>query len=124
MDTFSAFASLFSWNFLLFSLGIFVMTYIVRTIFEYSFKKFTASSFWTAICLALMPPVFGGLTGLFAKSYAYPGELHSTFERVIFGAVAGLLSGWIYKIAKDLVKSRIKTLEENNNSNSPDDLNK
>ena len=122
----SSFDLLFSWNFLLFSLGIFVMTYVVRSTVEYFFKTFVAGAFWNALCLAVMPPLFGAITGLLAKSYAYPGELNSTFDRVMFGAVAGLLSTWVYKVAKDLLKSRIQSLENDvsNPTTTPSDLNK
>lgn len=102
----SAFNALFSWQFLLFSLSMFVVTWVIRTISEYFFSV-SSKMLWEKLLLPLMPIVLGVLVAGIAKKYPYPDGLNSLSARLMFGCVAGMLSGLVYQVVKGVLKSKI-----------------
>lgn len=106
---FDALTQLFSWQFILFSLGVFVATWIVRTIVEYALPVATKGKFWQELCLPLTPPISGAIMAFFATKYAYPDGLTSLSGRLLFGSVAGMFSGFIYRVIKGLLKDKIQS---------------
>jgi hypothetical protein len=119
----SALNSLLSWQFILFSLGVFVATWVIRTIVEYFIPKAANNNFWESLCLPLFPVIFGTLMAYFATKYAYPDGLTSLSGRLLFGSVAGLFSSSIYKITKGMLKDKIQSLLNQNNSSQSIDQN-
>ena len=105
MDT--GLSALFSWQFLLFSLGIAVLVWFIRTILEYYLPSLMSSKFYNDLVLPLSPTLLGGIVALFATKYAYPDGLSSTIGRLFFGLVAGTLSSTVYRVVKAMAKQRI-----------------
>lgn len=109
----NALQSLFSWQFLLFSLGIFVPVWVIRTIVEYFYPNAVGSKLWEKLILPLMPIGVGAIISYFATSYPYPDNLVSVSARLMVGSVAGLLSGLIYQVVKGMLKNTIQTYISN-----------
>jgi hypothetical protein len=109
----SGISELLSWQFLLFALGIFVPVWIIRKITEYFIPSASGNKLWEKLILPLMPIVVGSIVSYFATAYAYPLGLTSTSGRLMFGSVAGLLSGLIYQVINGMLKSTIQTYISN-----------
>lgn len=101
-------ALLFSWQFILFGLGVSVIMWFLRTILEYIYPTIDKIKFWSELCVPLLPPTIGGVMSYFATKYAYPDGITSLSGRILFGSVAGLLSGLIFQVAKGMLKDKIQ----------------
>jgi hypothetical protein len=114
----SVFLAIFSWQFLLFCLGIAGVTFVIRKLVEYfvldnpKMPGNKASKLWRELLLPIGPVVGGALLGLVAAKYPYPEGINSISGRVIFGLVAGLLSGLVYRVMTGMLK---KTTEAASN---------
>lgn len=106
----NALNALISWQFLLFCLGTFTITFIIRKIVEFYVKSSLTSPFWNELFIPIMPPILGALVGLCATKYTYPDGLNNLSGRLFFGMVAGLLSGLVYKVVKGTLKAKLATL--------------
>ena len=103
-----------SWQFIFFCLGLAGIGFVFRRLVEYFIldnPKIPASrqsTIWRAFILPVTPVILGGLAGYFAKNYPYPeGLAESQYGRVSFGLVAGLLSGLVYRVIKELLRSKM-----------------
>ena len=111
MDT--VFQALISFQFVLFCLGVAAVTFVLRKGIEFfvldnpKMPGTRASKFWNDFVLPVFPVVFGCLVGVFAKQYPYPENLTSTSGHVVFGLVAGLFSGLIYRVVKAFLASKL-----------------
>lgn len=120
MDT--GLEALLSWQFLLFCLGIAAITFVIRKIFEFAvldnpkMPGNKASRLWTELLLPVGPVFTGAIIAFFAKQYPYPSGIVSASGRILFGLVAGLLSGLIYRVIRGMLKSKIQVVS----SDSPD----
>ena len=103
----NALTQLLSWNFLLFSLCVVVITYILRTVLEYKADKLKNINLWNKLVLPLMPIFSGVLLAALVKEYPYPESIKSLSGRLMFGSVAGLLSGLLWRLVKALINSKI-----------------
>lgn len=122
----AVFYALFSWQFLLFCLGIAAVTFVIRKLVEYfvldnsKLPGNKASKLWRELLLPIGPVVGGALLGLVAAKYPYPEGIDSVSGRVIFGLVAGLLSGLVYRVLTGMLKktaqSAANTLSGDSNS--------
>lgn len=115
----NALSALLSWQFLLFALGMFAITWFIRTVVEYIFPKIIGATLWEKLVLPAMPSIFGGIIAYFAKAYPYPDGLVSTSARLMFGCVAGMFSGLVYQVVKGMLKDRIQAYISNAGSNVP-----
>jgi hypothetical protein len=106
-------AAVFSWNLLLFALGVFVMTWVIRTVVEYFIPKAVDAKLWQKLVLPLLPVVLGTAIGFFAKMYPYPDGLTTLVARLMFGGVGGMFSGLVFQIAKGMLKDRIQAFVGN-----------
>jgi len=104
----SGISALFSWQFILFALGVSVVMWFLRTILEYIFPNIDKIKFWSELCLPLLPPTIGATVSYFATKYAYPDGLNSLSGRLLFGSVAGLLSGLIFRVVRGMLKDKIQ----------------
>ena len=95
-------------NFVMFSLGIMAIMSIFRTFIEYFIPLAKVSKVWNGLILITAPVIIGGLFGWLIK--AYPYGVQGTATHIMFGAVAGMLSGIIFKVIKDLLGSRISQI--------------
>lgn len=116
MDT--VLQALFSWQFVLFCLATAAVTFVVRKVIEFILDQpqvpaSKSSKFWTDLFLPIFPVVGAPLGAWLASSYPFPEGMNSSSSRVIFGLVAGLLSGLVYRIAKSFLFSKITGLNEN-----------
>lgn len=105
-----------SWQFVLFSLGIAGLTYIVRTCVEFLLSKpwFPAektSKIWNELLLPIGPVLTGAFLGLLLKQYPFPEGIVSDSARAFFGLVAGLFSGLAYKIIKGMLNKKAEEVE-------------
>lgn len=98
---------LISWQFLLFSIGVFAIIFVFRTLLETSFPSLNTNRIWQKAVLPISPFIVGCIIALIAKNYAYPDNLSSELERFFFGLIAGMFSGISYQIVKGLLKKEI-----------------
>ncbi|MCZ2224563.1 MAG: hypothetical protein LC122_13140 [Chitinophagales bacterium] len=105
-------AILFSWQFVLLCLGISAVVYIIRLVVEYLLQTFhkKESKLWVAVILPALPIFVGLFFGLKINSYPYPEGVSTLGAHSIFGLVAGLLSGLVYKIVKELISSKSQNM--------------
>lgn len=106
MDT--ALQAIFSWNFLLFSLTIFTIIWIIRSILEYFAPKLTTNMLWSNLILPIAPVFVGAITAYEATQYPFPDGLTSISARLMFGTVSGMFSGLVYQVAKGMLKNTIQ----------------
>ena len=120
----AVFYALFSWQFLLFCLGIAAVTFVIRKIVEYfildnpNLPGNRASKLWRELLLPIGPVVGGALLGLIASKYPFPEGINSASGRVIFGLVAGLLSGLVYRVLTGMLKNTVQSASNALNSNT------
>lgn len=110
-------AVLLSWQFVLFGLAIATVMYILRTVLEYVFtltkKSLANSQLWNDLLLPLLPVIIGAASSYFLKVFPYPGftpgpgGIIPVGDRIIFGLVAGLLSGLMYRVIKSLLYQKM-----------------
>jgi hypothetical protein len=114
MDT--GLEALLSWQFLLFCLSIAAITFVIRKIFEFvvldnpKMPGNRTSRLWTELLLPIGPVFTGAAVAFFAKQYPYPSGISSASGRILFGLVAGLLSGLIYRVIRGMLKSKIQVV--------------
>lgn len=78
-------------------LGVYVTTEAVRRVIELVWKNAKQTRFYTEILLPLGPIGNGALIALCAKQFPWPEALgHSLSAKVMYGAICGLFSGWMY----------------------------
>jgi hypothetical protein len=104
-----------SWQFILFGTAIAAVVFVFRKMVEFFLNlKVTPGTWpWKAWRELVLPvvPVFIGVTGsLLFTNFPYPEGLASGGGRAIFGLVAGLLSGLIYRVIKGMLLSKVKEL--------------
>lgn len=91
---FSIFAS---WQTALLCLGIYVITYAIRLSVETSWKEASKSIVWNELVLHLSPIFVGALLALLAENFPWPELLKESLSgRMIYGAVCGMASGFVY----------------------------
>lgn len=104
----NALNALFSWQFLLFALGIAGLIWLLRTVVEYFVANVSTNKLWNKLILPIAPPLFGAAVGFAAKMYPFPGGLTSLSARLMFGLVAGMFSGLSYQVVNGMLKERIQ----------------
>lgn len=110
-------AVLLSWQFVLFGLAIATVMYVLRIVVEYGAtlvkKSLANSQLWNDLLLPILPVIIGALASYVLKVFPYPGfpagpgGVIPTGDRLIFGLVAGLLSGLMYRVIKSLLYQKI-----------------
>lgn len=115
-------AVLLSWQFVLFGLAIATVMYVLRIVVEYVAtlvkKSLANSQLWNDLLLPILPVIIGALSSYFFKVFPYPGfppgpgGVIPTGDRIIFGLVAGLLSGLMYRVIKSLLYQKIAGLAQ------------
>lgn len=105
----NALNALLSWQFILFSLGIFAIVWTLRTVVEFAIPKVIGKTWWEKLFLPLFPLALGLVIAKFAVHYAYPDGLSTFSGRELFGLVAGMFSGLIYQVVKGMLKNKIQS---------------
>lgn len=106
--------TLLSWQFILFSLSISAVVFVVKTVAEYLMSTYAVlakeSAVWNKLILPILPIVWGGLLGFIFRRFPYPDALTHAGDRIMFGLVSGLLSTFIYSVVKGLLGQKIGTI--------------
>lgn len=86
-----------NWQTVVFALGIYLITYVVRSVVEYAWKNWRQNRLYTDLGLHTFPIVVGGLVALFAKKFPWPMPISdSASARIFYGAILGMFCGVIY----------------------------
>lgn len=96
-----------SWQFVMFSLVIAAIMYVIRTILEFFIPKLMNFKIWNSLLLMLLPIFIGASLGDWWKMYPYAIGLTTTSEHIAYGAVAGLLSTVLFKVIKELLINKV-----------------
>ena len=111
---------LLSWQFIVFGLAVAALIFVIRQSVEYTIsnwlkpsKKSKILKVWHDLILPILPVILGAISGFLFKTYPYPQGLSTTGGRVIFGLVAGLMSGLLYRVIKSLLFQKV-TVEPDN----------
>lgn len=105
----SIFETLLSWSFLFFCLLLATVVEVTRRFVEYFEKDMKDLKLWNNLILPVAPVFLGGIVAGLIKMYPYPAEIHSTTARIVFGLVAGLMSGFVYRALKAFINNFIKS---------------
>lgn len=105
----------FALSFVLLALAIAALTFVLRKVIEFALDSSKiptgnmskTSRVWTEVVLPISPIVLGGLIGLVATMYPFPEGLTTTSARVLFGLVAGFLSGLVYRLVKRVLVNKL-----------------
>jgi hypothetical protein len=102
------FQALFSLQMFMFGLGLVAVTFVFRKFIEFFLDKDwvpanKTSKFWKEVFLPILPVVLGPSVSYFATMYPYPEGFSITSGRVLFGLVAGLLSGLLFRVIKGVL---------------------
>lgn len=115
MDT--ALQALLSWQFILFCLAVTSFTYVVRVIVDYilNAKGIVPKDchLWSELILPILPVFVGSIGSLVSKQYHFPLDISSASGRLAFGLCAGLLSGFIWRIVKATLSSKLGLFQNN-----------
>lgn len=86
-----------NWQTIVFALGIYLITYVSRTVIEHLWKGWKQNRFYTELFLHLSPIITGGVVALFAKKFPWPMPISdSASARIFYGAILGMFCGVIY----------------------------
>lgn len=101
------------WPTVLFSLGVYGLLFVLRLIVERSIPrlKMDGNYYWREVVLPVLPFLLGGLVGALLSAYPYPEGIGSCMARALYGAVCGLFSGVVYRVVKNLVRSKLSKSE-------------
>lgn len=110
MDFDQAFQVFMSWQTAVLCLGIYVITYVIRTVLEFSFPNVKNSKWWTELFLPLGPIGTGALLGAFAVKFPWPVIIDGAVQaelsaRLMYGMICGLTSGWAYNRLRSWMKA-------------------
>ncbi len=105
---------LLSWQFIIFSLGVVAIITVFRTIAEYLLKNVKViakeSKLWHDLILPILPVIVGPVSAMLIKGYPYPEGISTGGAKFVFGLVAGLLSGLVYRIVKALYSQKLASV--------------
>lgn len=93
-----AFDALINWQTALFCLGVYVITYFIRTLIEGLSLRVKQSNLWKELWLPLGPIVVGVLLAMYcAKNFPWPMPIADTsLGKGMYGGICGMASGWVY----------------------------
>lgn len=91
---------------LTFCLGIFFATAVIRRGVEAYLPKFAARNQWKKVWLPSMPVLVGAGAAAIMKLYPFLHTLPTWGTRAFYGAVAGGLSSFMYKIFQAVIQAR------------------
>lgn len=100
-----------NWQTVVFSLGVFVMTYIVRLCVQFVWQTWRSSHMYNDFILHLLPITLGGLVAGVATKFPWPEVLAASGSaRVFYGLFLGLTCGLVYgRVRKVIEITGVKT---------------
>jgi hypothetical protein len=119
-DVFQVF---FSAQTILLCLGVYVVTFMVRRVVETVWPKVKFNRYWREIFVPIGPIVNGGLLVLVMTTWVFPEVVgESVSGRVVYGAVCGLFSAFMYNRVRAWLKSKTGSVEGESDAPSMDSL--
>lgn len=107
LDTFLTPATIFV------CLVAYVMTYVIRTLVQGIWPAVKTNHYWNELFLPLGPIANGALLGLMAKTFMWPDLFNKTMAgRMMFGAVCGLFSAFLYSRVRSWLASKGNAQDE------------
>jgi hypothetical protein len=86
-----------TWQTLLFCLGIALITYVVRTIVEATWKGATTNDLWNEVAVRLGPIFIGALVVFTSKTFPWPSQITgSKLAMMFYGGACGVASAYVY----------------------------
>lgn len=96
-----------NWQTAILCLGIYLLTYSVRKTIEVLWQGSAKNRIYSELLLPLGPIGNGVIIAIVAKQFPWPEPItHSTSARIMYGAIAGLASGWFYNRFRAFLKSK------------------
>lgn len=96
-----------NWQTVILCLGIYLLTYSIRKTVEVLWQGASKNRIYSELLLPLGPIANGTIIALVAKKFPWPDQVvHSLSARVMYGAIAGLASGWFYNRFRAFLKSK------------------
>ncbi len=87
----------FFWPSVLLCLGIYVITFVIRTFVETLRPNVSRRVWWRDLLLPFTPILAGVTISLLADKYPWPTLVANSFSaKLIYGSVCGICSGWVY----------------------------
>lgn len=97
-------------NFVLISMACYCITFFCRTLVEYHLPNWTANPYYRKVALPLSPVIFGIGIGVSFGPLLMDATMRGYYAFVIcYGAVAGLVSGFIFRSVKGLIQAKKET---------------
>jgi hypothetical protein len=117
MDINSLASVIFNVQTIYFCLAIYVVTYLIRRVFEGTFKILVQTGevkkgsivgrIWGEILVPVLPILVGGGLSFAAKTFVWPDfTMKTKLARVIYGCICGLFSAFIYNRIRGWLKSK------------------
>lgn len=115
----SILSTLLSWQFVVFGLAVVAALFVFRRIVEYTLdiyfkvdKQSKLYKFWTELLLPTLPMLLGSGGAVLISTFPYPNDLTTVGSRFVFGLVAGLMSGLLYRIIKSTLVNKLHSLKK------------
>src|SRR3954466_2095734 len=102
-----AFDVFVSWQLVALSLAIWMLVFAIRRVVETVRPGMKTNIYWAEIFLPLGPIGTGLIIALVAKKFPWPAALGNppaASARMMFAAICGLFSGFVYNRFKSFVK--------------------
>jgi hypothetical protein len=101
------FQTFFSAQTILLCLGVYVITFVCRRVTETVWPRVKFNRYWREIWVPIGPIFNGALLGLVLKTWVYPDAVGTSVGgRVLYGAVCGLFSAFLYNRIRAWLKSK------------------
>jgi hypothetical protein len=94
------------WGGLLFCLGLYFQTLIIRRIVEAVLPKAVNDGFWRDKVLPSIPFLLGALEAILMKKFPRPFESTAISILFVYGLTMGGASSWAYKVIKEQIKKK------------------
>lgn len=97
----------FSAQTILLCLGVYVITFVTRRVVETVWPKVKFNRYWREIFVPIAPIANGAILGLVMKTWVYPDIVGTSWgARMMYGAVCGLFSAFLYNRIRAWLKSK------------------
>lgn len=91
---------------ILLCVGIWVVTYVMRTVAEALWKGASANLLWNELFIPLAPIANGAGLGLLMKTFIWPEFLGtSVWGRILYGAICGVFSALVYGRVRSFISA-------------------
>jgi hypothetical protein len=103
----------------MFCIGIFFVTAIVRRAVEIYLPGFAARNQWKKVWLPSLPVIIGSSAAAIMHAYPFLSSLPTWGTRAFYGAVAGGLSSFMYKVLQAVIQAKLGVKVSESDSPGP-----